>query len=114
MERDGATALRHLWGQILPEWEAVPLAMVQPPRSSQEAVLYNLFSGHWNSTEDRKIAEHILKRGNRWSEIAKALGKSRTEHMVKNRLKTMLIRLRKRYGEEATDEELLVRFTHEE
>lgn len=34
--------------------------------------------------------------------------------MVKNRLKTILIRLRKRFGERKDDEELLVRFTKEE
>ena len=39
----------------------------------------------------------MLESGRKWSEIARALGNARTEHMVKNRFKTLVIMLRKKY-----------------
>jgi hypothetical protein len=44
----------------------------------RSGIIYNLFSGHWESTEDWKIASCILQKGSRWSEIAKTLGRQRT------------------------------------
>lgn len=41
--------------------------MAQPPRSIKKAVKYNLFSGQWESTEDRKMALYILQNGKKWS-----------------------------------------------
>ena len=36
-----------------------------------------------------------MEKGKKWSEISKLLGNQRTEHMVKNRFKTILIRQKK-------------------
>ena len=71
--------------------------MAQPPRPRQEAVLPHLCSGQWDSSEDRQIAAFILHNGKKWSEIAKLLDSHRTEHMVKNRFKTITIKLKKKY-----------------
>lgn len=39
----------------------------------------------------------MVEFGRKWSEIARTLGNARTEHMVKNRYKTLIIMLRKKY-----------------
>jgi len=36
------------------------------------------------------LVELLLKVGKRWSKVAKSLGSLRTEHMVKNRYKTII------------------------
>jgi len=43
------------------------------------------------------LIELLLKLGKRWSKVAKSLGDLRTEHMVKNRYKTILGRERRRH-----------------
>lgn len=52
-------------------------------------------SGSWTIEEDRAIVQYILKRGRKWSDMAKDLGGNRTEHMVKNRYKTLIIKMKK-------------------
>jgi heterodisulfide reductase subunit C len=71
-------------------------------------------SGHWESTEDRKIAKYILENGKKWSEIAKMLENHRTEHMVKNRFKTMTIKLRKNYKDANSERDMLLKFMEDE
>lgn len=39
----------------------------------------------------------FIKDGKKWSQIAKKLGDQRTEHMIKNRYKTILAKQRKEY-----------------
>jgi hypothetical protein len=51
--------------------------------------------GEWDEEEDRLIVNYILFNGRRWSNIAKELGNHRTEHMVKNRYKTLIIKQKK-------------------
>ena len=80
-----------------------------PPRSSTPRLL----SGQWDSAEDRKIAAFILASGKKWSEIAKSLDNHRTEHMVKNRFKTLTIRLRKKFKDTEDEKELLEKFLAE-
>lgn len=46
--------------------------------------------------------------GKRWSKIAKELGNSRTEHMVKNRFKTIYSRQKKLYPS-LKSEDLLIK-----
>jgi len=48
------------------------------------------------------LIELMLKVGKRWSKVAKSLGNKRTEHMVKNRFKTIIGR-EKRLHPEITD-----------
>jgi len=43
------------------------------------------------------MVESILRDGRRWSRIAKEIQTNRTEHMIKNRYKTIIGRLKKKY-----------------
>lgn len=54
------------------------------------------------------LVEVLMKVGKRWSKVAKSLGGLRTEHMVKNRYKTIVAR-EKRSHPEINDEDRLFR-----
>ncbi len=54
-----------------------------------------LFSGEWTEEEDKEVVRLFIIEGKRWSQVAKKLGSHRTEHMVKNRYKTILARQKK-------------------
>lgn len=92
----------------------MPGEMAQPPRPRKETVSTKLYSGQWEEKEDRFIVEYILGKGRRWSEIGRKLEKQRTEHMIKNRYKTLLIRLKKKYPEIKGESQLLQQFLNEE
>lgn len=65
------------------------------PQKKQYCLLLYMCSGDWEADEDRKIADYILSVGRKWSDIAKKLGSHRTEHMIKNRYKTLIIKMKK-------------------
>lgn len=44
-----------------------------------------------------EIVRLLGQEGRKWSLIAKRLGSHRTEHMVKNRFKTILLKQKKEY-----------------
>ena len=44
----------------------------------------------WTTLEDYELIQSIIKNGKKWSKVAKDLGEKRTEHMVKNRFKSLL------------------------
>jgi len=44
----------------------------------------------WTTIEDYELINTILRTGKKWSKVAKELGNRRTEHMVKNRFRSML------------------------
>lgn len=46
--------------------------------------------------EDVLIIEHVRDNGKRWSEIAASLGKTRTEHQVKNRYYALINKEKKK------------------
>jgi hypothetical protein len=52
----------------------------------------------------------FLSEGKKWSQVAKKLGSHRTEHMVKNRYKTILARQRKQHPKVASEATLLKSF----
>lgn len=59
------------------------------------------------------MIEFILKNGKKWSEIGKVLENHRTEHMIKNRFKTLNLKLNKKYSGNYTEKELLLKFLGE-
>jgi hypothetical protein len=59
------------------------------------------------------MVQFIQENGKKWSEIVKALQNHRTEHMIKNRFKTLTIKLRKKYKDILSEKELLVKFMEE-
>lgn len=59
------------------------------------------------------MALYILENGKKWSEIVKTLENHRTEHMIKNRFKTLLIKLKKKYKEIYSERDLLIKFLEE-
>jgi hypothetical protein len=63
-------------------------------------------SGEWEEWEDRLIIEHVLNQGRKWSNIGKLLNNQRTEHMIKNRFNSMLIKHQKKYSEVMCREKL--------
>ena len=67
--------------------------------------------GEWDSSEDALIVSFILKHGKKWAIISKELDGKRTEHMVKNRYKSIIITLRKKYPQLDNEEDLLRAFT---
>jgi hypothetical protein len=49
----------------------------------------------------------LLSCGKRWSKIAKRLGSSRTEHMIKNRYKTLISKQRKLHPQMKSEDQLI-------
>jgi hypothetical protein len=49
-----------------------------------------------------------MRNGRKWSKIAKELGEKRTEHMVKNRFKSLINVEKKRFSDDI-DEEILIK-----
>lgn len=49
----------------------------------------------------------LLTTGKRWSKIAKKLGSSRTEHMIKNRYKTIISKQKKLYPHIKSEDQLI-------
>jgi hypothetical protein len=46
--------------------------------------------GGWTIDEDLTILNFVSKNGRHWSQLIEHLGRTRTEHMVKNRYSTLL------------------------
>lgn len=57
------------------------------PRSSNSSLL----SGQWLSSEDITILKQVLSYGHSWAKICRESLTHRTEHMVKNRFKSLLL-----------------------
>ena len=83
--------------------------MAEPSRSLQKAVLLMKFSGNWETLEDIVLVKLFLKIGKKWSKVAQNLGNHRTEHMVKNRYKTIIGR-QKRFFPHIKDENVLLKY----
>lgn len=49
----------------------------------------------------------LLEIGKRWSKIAKELGSSRTEHMIKNRYKTIISKQKRLFPHIKSDDQLI-------
>lgn len=49
----------------------------------------------------------VYNKGKKWSDIAKKLDKSRTEHMIKNRYKSLLIHHQKKVKNIEKEEKIL-------
>lgn len=47
--------------------------------------------------EERRFIGLLIEKGRKWSKIARELESNRTEHMVKNRFKTILGRMKRSY-----------------
>lgn len=58
-----------------------------PPKSSKSFLL----SGQWSSLEDITILKQVLAHGHSWAKICRESLSHRTEHMVKNRFKSLLL-----------------------
>jgi hypothetical protein len=71
--------------------------MVESPRPQQKTVFCSLSSGVWTEDEDLELTRLFLTEGKKWSKISKMLGGARTEHMVKNRYKTIISRQKKAF-----------------
>ena len=58
----------------------------------------------WTEEEDQALIRGILSCGQKWSKITKMIGNHRTEHMIKNRFISLVLRYKKAhpyiYGEE--------------
>ena len=67
--------------------------MAQLLGSVETEVLPRLFRGEWTNEEDLFIVTKVEESGKKWSEYASEL--RRTEHCVKNRYNSILIRQRK-------------------
>lgn len=52
-------------------------------------------SGLWEHDEDIIILREVLSRGHKWAEICKGFLPHRTEHMLKNRFKSLLVKFNK-------------------
>ena len=57
--------------------------------------------------EERRFIALLIEKGRKWSKIARELESNRTEHMVKNRFKTILGRM-KRSNPDIKDEDKLL------
>lgn len=53
----------------------------------------------WTPSEDFILLSTIKKRGKRWSLAVKGLRHTRTEHMVKNRYKSLILNEKKRLAD---------------
>lgn len=54
----------------------------------------------WTSVEDYHMIKAVISAGKKWSFVARELGNRRTEHMVKNRFKSLLNAEMKKVGDE--------------
>lgn len=65
----------------------------------------------WTTAEDLVLLESVQLRGKKWSLAVRQLGHTRTEHMVKNRYKSLLANEAKKHPEkqEAELEVLLIK-----
>ena len=89
-----ATLLSVEW-LVLEVWKTVPVEMAESLGSIQKSVFFEILSGGWTLEEEQRFVFLILNMGRKWSKIARELESNRTEHMVKNRYKTILGRLKK-------------------
>lgn len=62
----------------------------------------------WTLSEDFELIQCVMRNGRKWSKIAKELGEKRTEHMVKNRFKSLINVEKKRFSDDI-DEEILIK-----
>lgn len=53
----------------------------------------------WTLSEDLTLLNTIKKKGKKWSLAVKELSNTRTEHMVKNRYKSLIANEAKKYPE---------------
>ena len=51
----------------------------------------------WNEEEDKKLIENVLAEGKKWSQIMRAFENARTEHMIKNRFISLILKFKKLY-----------------
>ena len=51
--------------------------------------------GKWTPEEDILLIEQVLEKGNSWSSKVRLFNGTRTEHMIKNRYKSLLHKERK-------------------
>lgn len=61
----------------------------------------------WTSLEDYELIKAIKQHGKKWAKVAKILGSNRTEHMIKNRYKSLINYEIKRRDYEGKEEFLL-------
>jgi hypothetical protein len=59
---------------------------------SKKQYFLSLHSGEWTLEEDVAILEFVLRSGHKWATICRDWLPSRTEHMIKNRFKSLLIK----------------------
>jgi hypothetical protein len=50
--------------------------------------------GEWTTEEDAQMIKQILMHGKRWACIAKLINSGRTEHMIKNRFRCLLKKMK--------------------
>lgn len=65
------------------------------------------YSGNWDKDEDKFILDHVINKGRKWSSIVKLMGSQRTEHMIKNRFKSLLLKCQNKYTEPVPEEKLI-------
>lgn len=51
----------------------------------------------WTCEEDYKLFVSVTKYGLKWAFISKQFNRSRTEHMIKNRYKSLINKYKKKY-----------------
>jgi hypothetical protein len=66
-------------------------------------------SGDWTPTEDRAILEFVLHNGRKWAQMCKELIPHRTEHMIKNRFKSLLVKVQPPSKKETPNERKIIR-----
>lgn len=59
------------------------------------------------------MARLLMTEGCHWSLIAKKLGKNRTEHMIKNRYKTILCKQKKLFPQIKSENALILSFVEQ-
>ena len=75
--------------------------------SQQETVSCSLCSGEWTEDEDLELAKLFLNIGKKWSQVSRKMGGSRTEHMVKNRYKSIISKQKKDFPHITSESSLL-------
>lgn len=61
----------------------------------------------WSEEEDKMLIGNVIKEGKKWSQIMRCFGNQRTEHMIKNRFISLVLRFKKIYPLIQDEEDLI-------
>jgi hypothetical protein len=73
------------------------------------SILLIIYSGSWQEHEDTTILEFVYQHGHKWAQMCKEHLNHRTEHMIKNRFKSLIMKAQQALNLPKTSERKLIK-----